>query len=108
MNATAIRASALVVATGQLMPSTNHQLMTIASPLPKAEIKLTCYDDGAACPAGCDPHVVAHKKTNGSAAIHDPKSVPDAWAACKRGAVCEVCARPEECVTVQFRGGGPA
>jgi hypothetical protein len=75
----------------------------------QAELQATCYDDGDACPGGCDAHVVANTATNGSARMHAPDSAPGAWQDCRNGQDCEVCfgSDPADCMTVTFRGTGP-
>lgn len=75
-----------------------------------ADLQATCYDDGDACPGGCDPHVVAHPQTNGSARLHAPGSTAPHWAKCRNGDACEACFGddPERgCLRVTFRGSGP-
>jgi hypothetical protein len=73
------------------------------------ELHATCYDDGASCPGGCDPHVVANNATNGSARFHAPGSTPGDWQDCRNGQDCEVCFGddPADCITVAYRGTGP-
>lgn len=73
------------------------------------DVKVTCYDDGLACPGGCDDHVVMHPRMNGTANAHLPESKPDLWQKCQQGGLCEVCfsADPEDCVTTTYRGAGP-
>lgn len=74
------------------------------------DLQATCYDDGDACPGGCDPHVVANPQTNGTARLHAPGSSAPHWAKCRNGAACEVCFGDEPvpgCLDVTFRGSGP-
>jgi hypothetical protein len=74
------------------------------------DLHSTCYDDGDACPGGCDPHVVAHADTNGSARPHAPGSAAPDWKKCRVGADCEVCYGDDPqvgCILVRFRGSGP-
>ncbi len=73
------------------------------------ELHATCYDDGDSCPGGCDAHVVANGRTNGTARYHAPGSSPGDWQDCRNGQDCEVCFGddPDDCITVTHRGSGP-
>lgn len=73
------------------------------------QMKLTAYDDGLACPAGCDSHVVFHHSINGSANAHGLDSGEGRFTKCIVGAMCRVCfsAEPADCTSARYRGGGP-
>ena len=45
-------------------------VMSFAGTATAEEIKLTIYDDGKSCPAGCDAHVVFHQSMNGTELAH--------------------------------------
>lgn len=74
------------------------------------EMKATLYDDGLACPGGCDAHVVFHPSHNGTANAYAPQSRRNTPAKCANGSDCVICfgAAPETCMTALYRGAGPA
>ncbi|HSJ98327.1 MAG TPA: hypothetical protein VLC53_14720 [Myxococcota bacterium] len=69
----------------------------------------TGYDDGAACPGGCDAHVVFSDAHNGTRNAFDPASSRAAPAPCRRGADCRICFDDgeESCTVARYRGAGP-
>jgi len=69
----------------------------------------TAYDDGLACPAGCDAHVVFHPSHNGTRNAFDPASSRDAPAACRSGSPCRICFDEDaaSCTVALYRGAGP-
>lgn len=77
-----------------------------ALPSGAGEARLTLYDDGRACPASCDAHVVFHPTLNGSAHAHKPGSTKQP---CVSGQACEICFdhHRDQCVQVTYRGAGP-
>ena len=74
------------------------------------EMKATMYDDGLACPANCDSHVVFAARHNGTNNAFAPpignRSHP---AKCVVGQECVICfGEPDEsCITAVYRGAGP-
>lgn len=74
------------------------------------EMKATLYDDGLACPGGCDAHVVFHPSHNGTSNAYAPASSRNAPQKCVNGEACVICfsAAPESCMTARYRGAGPA
>ncbi len=70
--------------------------------------RLTIYDDGLACPGGCDAHVVFHPTLNGTAFAHAPASKPGAYDKCVVGSECRICFDgANDCMTIMYRGDGP-
>lgn len=73
-------------------------------------MKPTIYDDGLACPGGCDAHVVFSSSHNGSLnAFLPPLETRGAPQACKRGEPCMICFGPSNasCILATYRGSGP-
>lgn len=70
----------------------------------------TAYDDGRACPAQCDAHVVVNPRHNGSALLRLPGSTPAAPRPCAIGQQCLVCFSDQanDCIEARYRGAGPA
>lgn len=83
----------------------------LISPQVHAEsMRLTIYDDGRSCPAGCDAHVVFHKTLNGSIFAHDPSRSPAPFKECAKNSLCQICfdnRSSSSCMTVMYRGNGP-
>lgn len=81
----------------------------LAGAEPASEMQITGYDDGVACPGGCDAHVVFHDVHNGTAAASDPASDRSAPRPCGRGRGCRVCFSADDasCLTAVYRGNGP-
>ena len=75
-----------------------------------ATMEATVYDDGLACPGGCDAHVVVNKADNGTANVYLPplssRSEPER---CRYGKPCVICFGPsgESCMIALYRGPGP-
>jgi hypothetical protein len=69
----------------------------------------TAYDDGRACPAGCDAHVVVHPRHNGSALVRLPSNSASHPLPCASGARCLICFSTDSanCVETTYRGSGP-
>jgi hypothetical protein len=72
----------------------------------------TTYDDGLACPGGCDPHVVFHKRHNRTENAFRPPLANQTAAAdhpCVSGQSCMICfdASDASCIEVLYRGNGP-
>lgn len=70
----------------------------------------TIYDDGIACPGGCDAHVVLHKSVNGAGnAYAPPISSRLAPQKCRTGETCIICFGVEgsSCMEALYRGTGP-
>jgi hypothetical protein len=76
----------------------------------QSAVRLTMYDDGLACPSGCDAHVVFHPSMNGTEFAHDPSSAGGPFKPCSLGATCRLCIDPggRQCFVATYRGGGPA
>lgn len=75
-----------------------------------AEMTVTMYDDGLACPAGCDAHVVFHPAHNGTAnAFAPPVENRAALQPCRNGEACVICfsSAAESCMLARYRGAGP-
>jgi len=72
-------------------------------------VRLTIYDDGLSCPAGCDAHVVFHQSMNGTEFAHAPQSAAGPFAKCAVGQTCRLCFESggKQCLEVMYRGGGP-
>ncbi len=72
-------------------------------------VRLTIYDDGLSCPAGCDAHVVFHKEMNGTEFAHLPSTTSSPFSKCVAGAVCRLCLESggKQCLEAMYRGGGP-
>lgn len=83
-------------------------LATAAASQP-ATMRITMYDDGLACPGGCDAHVVFHASNNGTARAFAPDSSRSAPQRCTPGQECRICfgSGDDTCMTVRYRGGGP-
>lgn len=70
----------------------------------------TAYEDGIACPGGCDAHVVFHPDLNGTANAYAPpmasRRSPDK---CVSGEACVICfdMAGSSCMTLRYRGSGP-
>lgn len=75
-----------------------------------ATVRLTIYDDGLACPAGCDAHVVFHRTMNGTEFAHSPVTTTPPHANCTLGQLCRLClaSGANQCLEVVYRGGGPS
>ncbi len=70
--------------------------------------RLTIYDDGLACPAGCDAHVVFHPTLNGTAFAFAPASKPGVYEKCTPNTACRLCFDgATSCMVVMYRGAGP-
>ena len=85
-------------------------LLLIAPQLAVANtIRLTVYDDGLACPAGCDAHVVFHPSLNGTEFAHAPSTPSAPFAPCTRGQTCRLCLESggRQCLEATYRGTGP-
>jgi hypothetical protein len=69
----------------------------------------SCYDDGQACPHGCDAHVVFCSKHNGSKYASAPTSDRAHPQACVRNSNCRICfdESDDSCITVKYQGDGP-
>jgi len=76
---------------------------------PARKMVPTCYSDGAACPGGCDSHVVFDGKINGTRNAFDPDGGRDNPQKCRRGRPCRICFAEEDssCINVTYRGPGP-
>jgi hypothetical protein len=77
---------------------------------PAVRMTPTAYDDGLACPGGCDAHVVFHASHNGTRNAFDPASPrSSAPAPCRPGLACRICFGEEEasCTVAVYRGDGP-
>ncbi|MDB5801162.1 MAG: hypothetical protein JWL63_2101 [Rhodocyclales bacterium] len=83
---------------------------SLANSASAESIRLTIYDDGLSCPAGCDAHVVFHPTLNGTEFAHDPGTTTKPFAKCTPGQTCQICLESggEQCLEVMYRGGGPA
>jgi hypothetical protein len=73
------------------------------------KMKLTMYDDGRSCPAGCDAHVVLHPTNNGTPNAYLPTSEAGTHKKCISNQTCKICfdADPQSCMIVRYRGNGP-
>ena len=72
----------------------------------------TMYDDGMACPGGCDPHVVFARRHNGTDNAFRPPLANRVSAKehpCVRGELCMICFEADDasCMEVRYRGNGP-
>jgi hypothetical protein len=69
----------------------------------------TAYDDGRACPAECDAHVVVNPRHNGSPLLRQPASTRAAPKPCIIGSQCLVCFsdNANDCIEARYRGAGP-
>jgi hypothetical protein len=81
-------------------------------PAQAATARLTIYDDGLSCPAGCDAHVVFHPSMNGTEWAHQPKTPQTSggpYERCVAGTPCRLClvSGEQQCLEVMYRGGGP-
>ncbi|MBV8686170.1 MAG: hypothetical protein JOZ90_16425 [Alphaproteobacteria bacterium] len=85
-------------------------LLTTAGPAGGQVMRLTIYDDGLSCPAGCDAHVVANPADNGGKFVSDPASPRTAPRPCVVGRACRICFGDgdETCMSAVYRGGGPS
>ncbi len=92
-----------------LLLATLVAAMNFAGTATAEEIKLTIYDDGKSCPAGCDAHVVFHRSMNGTEFAHSLGSSAAAYETCTRNALCEICfdGTSENCIEIMYRGTGP-
>lgn len=72
-------------------------------------VRLTIYDDGLSCPAGCDAHVVFHKEMNGTEFAHLTQTTSATFSKCVAGAVCRLCLESggKQCLEAMYRGSGP-
>lgn len=72
-------------------------------------MRITMYDDGRACPANCDSHVVFHRKNNGTANAHLPGSEAPNFKKCEENKECRICfdGHQENCMVIMYRGNGP-
>jgi hypothetical protein len=77
---------------------------------PAVAMRVTGYDDGSACPGGCDAHVVFDDRHNGTRNAFAPGSSRDDPRPCRPGAACRICfaEAAASCTTVRYRGDGPA
>ncbi len=85
-------------------------LYSLASGVSNAhDITPTIYDDGMACPGGCDAHVVMHRDHNGTHHAFLPSSSAAQPKKCINGEPCRICFSddPSSCVTATYRGSGP-
>jgi len=73
------------------------------------KMKLTMYDDGRSCPAGCDAHVVLHPTNNGTPNVSLPTSEAGTYKKCVSNQACNICfdTDPQSCMVVTYRGNGP-
>lgn len=89
------------------------QLTTLAFSFAAAHadtVRLTVYDDGLSCPAGCDAHVVFHKEMNGTEFAHLPQNTSAPFLKCVAGAGCRLCIESggKQCLEAMYRGAGPS
>jgi len=72
------------------------------------EMRLTIYDDGLSCPAGCDPHVVINQNDNGTRFAFHPDSTRTHPEKCTEGKECRICFGEDDitCMIATYRGGG--
>ncbi len=72
-------------------------------------VRLTIYDDGLSCPAGCDAHVVFHPMMNGTEFAHSPSNPALPYEKCSVGQKCTLCLESgaKQCLDAVYRGGGP-
>jgi hypothetical protein len=95
------------------MPVVRSALMFLAlglySAISAETVKLTMYDDGLACPASCDAHVVFHESMNSTEFAHSPATPNAPFAACADGQPCRLCLEPggAQCLEAIYRGSGP-
>lgn len=86
-------------------------LSSCARQVETAEImRATMYDDGLACPGGCDAHVVFAPRHNGTRnAFRPPMASRSAPGECTVGEHCMICFDELDgsCLSVLYRGGGP-
>lgn len=70
---------------------------------------VTFYDDGKACPGGCDSHVVFDDSHNGTKNAFKPGSTRDRPEKCRVGETCMICfsAAADSCLEIMYRGSGP-
>lgn len=96
----------------RLITRTALFLVTTLGVLPvSAElIRLTIYDDGISCPAGCDAHVVFHSSLNGTEFAHNPKTIVAPFEKCVKGQTCRICLESggKQCLQTTYRGAGPS
>ena len=82
--------------------------LAIGVPAASAVPRLTIYDDGLACPGGCDAHVVFHPTLNGTPFAHAPQSKPGTYDTCTPNTACRLCFDgATSCMDVIYRGDGP-
>lgn len=94
-------------------------LLAIAAALSSAanaqeakRVAATMYNDGRACPGGCDAHVVFPPSLNGTANAFLPPLANRGTAqdhACVNGQPCMICFDETDtsCIAVMYRGSGP-
>lgn len=75
-------------------------------------VAATMYNDGRACPGGCDAHVVFQPSLNGTPNAFRPPIANRAAASdfpCVSGEPCMVCFEQADssCIPVTYRGSGP-
>lgn len=82
---------------------------TVSAPQTAVRMRLTMYDDGRSCPAGCDAHVVLHPTNNGTPNAYLPASEAGTFKRCVPNQECKICfdASPQSCMLAMYRGGGP-
>lgn len=93
-------------------PTSPAPAVEAPAPAPAAAVamKITLYDDGLACPGGCDAHVVFHPSHNGTLnAFAPPRAAPTALQKCQPGGRCMICfdADIANCMVATYRGSGP-
>jgi hypothetical protein len=83
--------------------------LSMAAPVVAETVRLTMYDDGLACPASCDAHVVFHPRMNGTELAHDPATSVAPFSKCENGKTCTICLESggKQCLTAMYRGSGP-
>lgn len=81
----------------------------LTAPPPPPNMEPTVYDDGRACPNGCDAHVVFHPAHNGTSRAFDPSSQRSSPRKCVAGQPCTICfsEAASSCMTATYRGAGP-
>jgi hypothetical protein len=85
-------------------------VLVFASPASARNIKLTIYDDGLSCPAGCDAHVVMFPSDNGTRYVFRPNSTRTHPQKCISGNDCVICFGEADatCMHARYRGNGPS
>lgn len=100
-----------ICATVLLVACFFYTAITGSTVAPRArDMIATVYDDGKACPGGCDAHVVFHPDHNGTRNAFDPSSSRSAPRKCVAGRPCRICfsEADDSCMLATYRGGGPA